>query len=376
MLRWLGLLTLLLGTAKAADWVDWYAPGSVLELDGSLVIATAEDGSAAGAWTAAYNGDLSGRQLLLELRSGDWSAVSQLEVVLSTAGNFEEYLHAELLPLLTAPPDNNWIRLSVPAGVWSATPGADPATVNALIVRVRAQPHATGQVAFGNVRFVEPGQRRGVITIAFDDARSDVFAYAWPLLQERGLSATVFAIPERIGDPTFMTEAQLKQLAAAGWEIAAHGERSLLQLSGAELAQQLEFASDWFRTRGFGSRLNYSYPNGHYDSEVISQVAAHFATGRTINVSADVLGQADAFRLGGLSVYPGFSQDSLEQLVLAAVNSGQWLSVVFHLFHSEPEVDTQFPPERFEAFLDFLIRESVPVVTAEQAWQLNLRLAQ
>ena len=200
MTRLLRSLVLLLvvgwSPAYAAEWVDWYSGGAVLNLADALVIATDTDGSAAGAWSAAVAGDLSGRQLVLQLSSGDWSAVSQVEAVLSTSGNFEEYLHAELLPLLNALPEDDWIRLGVPAGVWHATPGADPRTVNAMVLRVRGEPGSTAQVAFTQPCFLRPSGGHGFITVSFDDGRTDVYEYAFPQLEARGLAGTVYAIPE------------------------------------------------------------------------------------------------------------------------------------------------------------------------------------
>jgi peptidoglycan/xylan/chitin deacetylase (PgdA/CDA1 family) len=68
-----------------------------------------------------------------------------------------------------------------------------------------------------------PGQA-GMVSLVFDDGLSSVSQYAFPVLAKHGLVATVGVIADRVdsGDPDFMDEKQLKELQAAGWEIASH----------------------------------------------------------------------------------------------------------------------------------------------------------
>ena len=78
---------------------------------------------------------------------------------------------------------------------------------------------------------------RGV-ALTFDDAFASVAEHAAPLLAERGLCATVFAVAGALGGmnnwPTqapgtpvaqLADGSQLRALAGAGWEIGAHGTR-------------------------------------------------------------------------------------------------------------------------------------------------------
>jgi peptidoglycan/xylan/chitin deacetylase (PgdA/CDA1 family) len=64
----------------------------------------------------------------------------------------------------------------------------------------------------------------GMVSLVFDDGLSSVYQYAYPVLAKYGLPATVGIIANRVesGDPDFMTEAQIRVLAKAGWEVASH----------------------------------------------------------------------------------------------------------------------------------------------------------
>ncbi|WP_233489626.1 polysaccharide deacetylase family protein [Solidesulfovibrio fructosivorans] len=63
-----------------------------------------------------------------------------------------------------------------------------------------------------------------MVSIVFDDGLESVYQYAFPILEKLGLPATVGIIASRVdrGDPDFMTVAQIRDLAKAGWEVASH----------------------------------------------------------------------------------------------------------------------------------------------------------
>lgn len=369
------LVVLLAGNGAARGWLDWFGSGGIASLGDTLVVAANEAGDPAGGWTDTYSGDLAGRQLRISVLSHDWGAVSLAEVIVSTEGNFDEYFHADLRAMLSAPEEGEWIDLTVPAGAWTASDGADWSTVNGLVLRVTSHTGRTAVVAFSGIVFLAERVSGGALTIAFDDARSDVWEHAFPLMQERGLRGTVYAIPELIGHEGYLTQQQLYALHQAGWEIGAHGEHPLIWLSESELNRHLRFAAGWLSASGFGSRLGYAYPNGLYNADVAAAVASRFDHARTINAVTDIIGHASRYALGGVSVYPELEQATLELLIDRAAEGGEWLTVVFHLFSPEPEVDTQFPPERFESLLDHALARGITVMTTSEAWRWNLTVA-
>jgi len=64
----------------------------------------------------------------------------------------------------------------------------------------------------------------GMVSLVFDDGLESVYQYAFPVLSQYGLPATVGIIASRVGsgDPDFMDVKQLRTLEKAGWEIASH----------------------------------------------------------------------------------------------------------------------------------------------------------
>lgn len=64
----------------------------------------------------------------------------------------------------------------------------------------------------------------GMVSLVFDDGLESVYQYAFPVLSNLGLPATVGIIAGRVdtGDPDFMDSNQIRQLQQGGWEIASH----------------------------------------------------------------------------------------------------------------------------------------------------------
>src|SRR5690625_4277162 len=184
--------------ARAAGWENWFAAGSVLQIGDATVISAGGDGDFAGVHSTAHTGPLQARNVRLSVMSPDWSSVRQLQVLLSTEGNFESVTFTDLRELLLVAPEGEWIELTVPTGAWQSAVRAEEAWVNAVQVRVTAERGRTALVAFRDFGFVPAYQGAGAVTIAFDDARSDVFDYAFSQLQQRGLTGTVYVIPEYV----------------------------------------------------------------------------------------------------------------------------------------------------------------------------------
>lgn len=61
-----------------------------------------------------------------------------------------------------------------------------------------------------------------LLSIGFDDAEESVYTNAFPIMEEYGLSGTVYVITNRIGGEGYMTRDMLIDIAESGWELGAH----------------------------------------------------------------------------------------------------------------------------------------------------------
>ena len=124
-----------------------------------------------------------------------------------------------------------------------------------------------------------------VVGICFDDGTEDVYTDAWPLLNERGMEATVFVTTTLIGarrppvpwehlplHSPGMTEDQLRELDANGMEIASHAVHHyrLPELNDVALAQELSESRVRLEQILGHSVKNLSYPHGAYDQRIMA----------------------------------------------------------------------------------------------------------
>jgi peptidoglycan/xylan/chitin deacetylase (PgdA/CDA1 family) len=116
--------------------------------------------------------------------------------------------------------------------------------------------------------------RRFVITI--DDGTEDGFTYAYPLLQRHGFVASYFVVAGRIGQSQHMDRRQLRELAAAGNEIANHSMDHLhmTRLPYARLARQIDDASLAIAKITGQQPSTFAYPFGEQNAAVAAAVGA------------------------------------------------------------------------------------------------------
>lgn len=88
----------------------------------------------------------------------------------------------------------------------------------------------------------QAGPEARVAVMQFDDGYASVYEQAFPVLRELGVPGSAFVIWQQVGQPGYMTAAQLRELRAAGWEIGHHtlSHTPLSRLSGAELRRALQ----------------------------------------------------------------------------------------------------------------------------------------
>ncbi len=106
-----------------------------------------------------------------------------------------------------------------------------------------------------------------IVAITFDDGYEDNFTVAYPILAEAEASATFFVPSALVGKPGRMSEEQLAELSAAGFEIGSHSRthRELPSLSDDELHEEI-YGSKKELEAALGVTVeSFAYPRGLFD---------------------------------------------------------------------------------------------------------------
>ncbi len=152
------------------------------------------------------------------------------------------------------------------------------------------------------------------IVLTFDNGYRSQYVNALPVLQRLGWVADenlqLSGLPPSQGG---LTDAQVRGLIAAGWELDTQGisHADLITLDPAALQYQVATARQMLRRR-YGVPVNwFCYPSGHYNATVISAVRAAGFIGSTTVIPGWASPANDPFRLPRLRVLGGTSPAGL-----------------------------------------------------------------
>lgn len=158
----------------------------------------------------------------------------------------------------------------------------------------------------------DPAENKFVIT--FDDAYENVAVFAMPILQDLGFTATVFVLKDFVGKRNtwdvspgdirifHMNETQIRDLHAAGWEIASHGcSHTMMTLMGeADVQNELSVSKKYLEDLTQSPVTTFCYPFGVYDDR-ICELTREAGYTHLVGLEADddkgVVGRATVYRV-------------------------------------------------------------------------------
>jgi peptidoglycan/xylan/chitin deacetylase (PgdA/CDA1 family) len=145
----------------------------------------------------------------------------------------------------------------------------EPAAFAAQLDYLRAH-HIATLTAEELARELAAGRRpTNAVVLTFDDGYEDGATTALPLLRKFGARGTFYVSSGFVGTPRHLTWRQIRDMRAAGMEVACHGTNHL-DLSTLDRAGQLLEAAGCMRRFarwvGGAKPVTYAYPAGKYDA--------------------------------------------------------------------------------------------------------------
>jgi len=162
---------------------------------------------------------------------------------------------------------------------------------------------------------VEGRSLDGLGAVVFDDSLVGVHHHAMDVLLDAGVPATVFTVADALGSSPpwwkgaarVMTEAEVGEMAAAGFDVASHTRThaSLPSLSAPQLVGEVSGSRHALEDL-LGKPVDlFAYPYGHYDQAVREAVAdAGYRAGYSF-LNGRITPGLDRFRLPRLNMWSG-----------------------------------------------------------------------
>jgi peptidoglycan/xylan/chitin deacetylase (PgdA/CDA1 family) len=178
------------------------------------------------------------------------------------------------LPLGPAVAVLGWHRVDVEGGGLAVSPARFARQMNLLDEHRRHFPVAPLDQVAGFLASAERRSRRVVLT--FDDAWADNHTNALGPLSRHHLPATLYVPSRLLGQPGYMTRAQLLEMDAAGVTIGAHSRThpDLRACTTGELKREVRGSKEDLEDLLTKPVTSFAYPTGLTDERVRAAVAA------------------------------------------------------------------------------------------------------
>jgi len=221
----------------------------------------------------------------------------------------------------------------------------------------------------------------GAISITFDDGYRNQYDYAFPLMEERGITATFYVITSLIRDYTteeqyFMSLAELHTLQDYGCEIASHSNTHpwFTYLEEWQIREECEISKEILQGNGFLAE-NFAYPSGVRDNYTDSIVAEYYRSGRSAyEYPYTIQFPMSEWLLPAVEGEPSTPDILyyLEEVVDAVYSTNEWAIIFFHnVIPGANNEEYTISSEDFESFLDYIIYRDVATITVSQGLDLT-----
>lgn len=161
-----------------------------------------------------------------------------------------------------------------------------------------------------------PGSDDRRVVITFDDGCASDRLTAAPILKETGFGATFFVTVGHLGTPGFMTRAQVRELADAGFAVGSHGmtHAYMSDLDEAGIRAELSRSKTELEDMTGRTVSHFSCPGGRWSRQVASIA---MECGYTAVCDSRPVGNAegaDPFRLGRFAITKATTATDIERI--------------------------------------------------------------
>ncbi|GHO79530.1 hypothetical protein KSD_73010 [Ktedonobacter sp. SOSP1-85] len=269
------------------------------------------------------------------------------------------------------------LHYAEPASTWTpytdtffTPPGTQTMTVFHLIAHV-------GYVITDDYHvtpYTPQGLTRGLVSLTFDDGWSSQYSNAFSLLKKYHDPATFYLISGKLNTSGYMTSREALNLSQAGNEVGSHTvtHPDLTTLNATALRKELKNSQQALQPT-YGSVQDFASPYGRYNSQVINAIEQYYRSHRSTDAGFNAKDHFDRYNIRTQSIQVTTTLEEITAWIKAAQQTKTWLVLVFHQVDTSGESESM-TPQLFNALLDVLATQKMPVVTMDQA--LNEMMAQ
>jgi peptidoglycan/xylan/chitin deacetylase (PgdA/CDA1 family) len=160
------------------------------------------------------------------------------------------------------------------------------------------------------------------VVVTFDDGYADNLEIALPMLEQRGIPATIFVTTSYIDGGAaapgrMLSPAGLRELHDAGVEVASHGCRhvSFPRLARSDIRNELRSSKAWLEDIIGAQVVSFAYPHGHHDRRCREEAIAAGYRSASIVMNAVGRPEDDPFAIARLTVERHHDRDDVATML-------------------------------------------------------------
>ncbi len=211
------------------------------------------------------------------------------------------------------------------------------------------------------------------LTLMFDDGNTTDATIAMPTMNQYHFVGTSAIVTSDIGlasggiaEDGDMTLAQIKSLAADGWEIASHtvDHPDLTTLTAAQVNTELQSSKATLVADGFTVN-NIAYPYGAYNAAINANAAEYYTSARTFEEGYNPTG-AYPYEIKVQKVIATTTVADVQGWIAEAKAENAWLVIVTHLINATGTDDYHIDPTTFKSIIGAVAQSGIRVITYNQ----------
>lgn len=158
------------------------------------------------------------------------------------------------------------------------------------------------------------------VILSFDDGYADFYTTALPILRAHDFTAVAYIVSGFIGQPGYMTAAQITEADRMGIEIGAHtvNHANLARSSSGNVQYQVVASKQALEQLLGHQVVSFCYPSGQYNGSVMASVQAAGYQDATTTAFGYVHYMSDRYRWSRLRVSGGESLSAFATALLGA----------------------------------------------------------
>jgi len=208
-----------------------------------------------------------------------------------------------------------------------------------------------------------------LMSLTFDDGQYSVYHRALPLLESKGVTATVYVVPTWIDGGWYMTWANLDSLQSRGWDIGSHSltHKNLTQVDSATLHYELSQSRAVLQAHGFAAK-HFSVPFGACSWAVIDAARLYYESCRGWKGLNPRLENTDPYLLKWDVTAEAWPFSHYQQLMDSVMAYGGWYILNNHLVYDDCSgspncVDTAMLAQ----VIDYALAHRIKILNIEEA---------